>query len=85
LKPSEIIAMQGPFSYELNKALLIDYRASVLVTKESGPVGGTDNKIKAALDLGIPVILMERPVAAYPIVVSSCAELLEILRSGRRE
>lgn len=79
LKPSDIVAMQGPFSYELNRVLLVDYGASVLVTKESGLAGGTDTKVKAALDLGIPVVLIERPGVEYPLVVRNCTELLEVL------
>lgn len=57
----DIVAMQGPFSIALNRALLQEYRASVLVTKESGAEGGTDTKIAAALDLGIPVVVVKRP------------------------
>ena len=79
LQPADLIAMQGPFSYELNAALLRQYRASVLVTKESGPAGGTDHKVKAAVDLGLPVVLIERSVKKYPLVVSNCRELLEVL------
>lgn len=81
LQPADLIALQGPFSYEFNRALLREYRAAVLVTKESGPAGGTEEKVKAALDLGIPVVLIKRPAARYPRVVSNYAELLGILEN----
>ncbi|RJQ29440.1 MAG: precorrin-6A reductase [Peptococcaceae bacterium] len=61
LTAADLVAMQGPFSVALNRALLMEYRASVLVTKESGTVGGADTKVAAALDLGIPVVIIKRP------------------------
>jgi len=81
LKSSDVIALQGPVSYELNRALFCAYRAEVLVTKESGPAGGTAEKIAAALDLGMRVVVVERPVLAYPLAVNSCAGLLQALES----
>lgn len=35
LTPADVVAMQGPYSLELNTALLRHYQAEVLVTKES--------------------------------------------------
>lgn len=64
LKARQIIAMQGPFSYEMNRAMIRDFRADVLVTKNSGLVGGIDTKLKAAMDEGIHVIVIERPEAS---------------------
>lgn len=69
IAPKDIVAMQGPFGYDLNQAMLKHYGAEVLVTKESGEQGGTDLKIKAALDLGIPVVMLERPQLVYPVLV----------------
>ncbi len=60
IKPKDIVAMQGPFSKQINKALFKMYRASVVVTKDSGRAGGTDTKIEAALSLKIPVVLVKR-------------------------
>lgn len=62
LKPQQIIALQYPGSRELNMTLFEHFQAEALVTKESGPEGGTAEKVAAALDLGIPVVLVERPV-----------------------
>lgn len=56
-----IIAMQGPFSYELNCALIRAVHASFLVTKESGRTGGFEEKITAARDCGCSVIVVGRP------------------------
>ncbi|NPV52726.1 MAG: precorrin-6A reductase [Firmicutes bacterium] len=82
LLPRDIVAMQGPFSKELNKALLQEYNASVMVTKESGRVGGTDTKIAAALELGIPVVLIERPEVNYERVITSYEGILSLLGYG---
>ena len=61
--PSEnIIAMQGTFSKELNKAIMKEYTPSVVITKESGETGGTVSKIAAAIELKIPIILVKRPI-----------------------
>lgn len=57
LQPSQIIAMQGPFSKELNKAIFQHTCAEVVVTKESGDVGGVDAKVEAALELTIPLLV----------------------------
>ena len=59
---SHIIAAQGPFSYESNRALLNDIRAKYLVTKASGKNGGFEEKINAAFDAGaVPVIIGQPP------------------------
>jgi precorrin-6A/cobalt-precorrin-6A reductase len=57
-----IIAMQGCFSKEFNKALMNEYTIDVIVTKESGKTGGTLSKIAAAIELKIPIIIVKRPV-----------------------
>jgi precorrin-6A/cobalt-precorrin-6A reductase len=59
--PAKIIAMQGPFDYDTNRALFKRYRAAVVISKESGPQGGVKEKIDAAASLSIPVILISRP------------------------
>ena len=59
---SHIIAMQGPFSRELNIAMLRQSGAAWLVTKESGAVGGQDDKIEAALEAGAVPVVIERPL-----------------------
>ncbi len=57
-----IILMQGPFDYDLNLALMKKYKAEFLVTKQTGSTGGFDEKILAAknLDMKILVILSEQ-------------------------
>jgi precorrin-6A/cobalt-precorrin-6A reductase len=56
-----IVAMQGVFSKEFNKSLMKEYHAEVIISKESGHTGGVPDKIEAALELGLEVILVVRP------------------------
>ncbi len=64
LKQENIIAMQGVFSKEFNRALMEEYKISLIITKESGETGGTRTKIDAALELGIDVVLVKRPAVS---------------------
>jgi precorrin-6A/cobalt-precorrin-6A reductase len=82
LPGENIIAMQGTFSREFNQALMREYGAELVVTKDSGEIGGTPSKIEAALELGIPVIVVSRPEVPdldKEKVSSSVDELLENL------
>lgn len=53
--------MQGPFSQELNVALIKQSDIGVLVTKESGKSGGFEEKISAAEQTATDVIVIKRP------------------------
>ena len=55
------ILMQGPFSEELNTALLHTCGAKWLVTKDTGAAGGLPEKLAAAKRCGCQVILIDRP------------------------
>lgn len=80
LKPRQIIAMQGPFSLEVNMALFQHFRAGVVVTKESGKAGGLGEKISAAQMLSIPLIIVRSPGIFPGRKFSSPKELLEYIR-----
>ena len=81
LTPAQIIAMQGPFSRELNRAMYEKYKADVIVTKNSGTIGGTDAKFQAAEDLGLPVIVIDRPVLDYPHLAHTFEEVKQFVDS----
>jgi len=57
----EIITGVGPFSYEDNYRLWRELGADVVVTKDSGIAGGFTEKLNAAKDLGIEVVIISRP------------------------
>lgn len=56
-----IIAMQGPFSYALNRALMEQFHIRFLVTKDGGAAGGFAEKADAARDTGVQLIVLRRP------------------------
>ncbi len=56
-----VICMQGPFSAAMNAATLAHVNAAFIVTKDSGNAGGVGEKIQAAEELGVTVILIGRP------------------------
>lgn len=58
---AQIIAMQGPFSHEMNVALLRQTRADILVTKDTGAAGGFAEKLSAAREVGATVLVIDRP------------------------
>lgn len=56
-----LIAMQGPFSKELNVAMLRQTEADYFVTKESGKTGGFEEKYEAAMETGTVLVVVGRP------------------------
>lgn len=61
IQGKQIIAMQGPFTSELNEAMLHQYDITCLVTKQSGRSGGYREKLEAAQRAGIPVFVVGQP------------------------
>lgn len=64
LSPRDLVAMQGPFSRQLNQAMFKAFGAQVVVTRESGAGAGLENKLAAARNLHLPAVVIERPPAA---------------------
>ena len=82
LTPKQIIAMQGPFSIDLNVELFKYAKAEVIITKNSGTIGGADTKIAAAEILNLPVIIIERQKIYYPNVAAKFDEILKFIQSS---
>ena len=59
-----IIAMQGPFSTEMNLALLREFKCRFLVTKDGGKAGGMEEKLEASRAAGVRTLLIDRPKSA---------------------
>jgi precorrin-6A/cobalt-precorrin-6A reductase len=66
----EMLLSRGPYDYDGERKLLVEYEIDALVTKNSGG-GMTRAKVDAAADLGIPVVMVERP--ALPAGVATVA------------
>ncbi|MDO4732223.1 MAG: precorrin-6A reductase [Bacillota bacterium] len=76
LKASHIIAMQGPFSEEMNLAMLHAVSASWLVTKDGGDVGGFEAKISAAEKAKARLVVIGRPAQKEGLSFSAVMALL---------
>lgn len=74
--PRDIVALQGPFSHDFNQAMFLEYGADVIITKNSGNVGGTDTKISAAMTLGLSIVVIDRPSINYDKVVFTFNDIL---------
>ena len=85
LEGKQIIAMQGPFTKELNLATIRQYGITALVTKESGKIGGTDEKLEAAKEAGIACHVIRKPVCEDAAAMSFEEVLAEILRMAGKE
>lgn len=57
----QIIAMQGPFSAQMNECILREYSIDWMVTKISGHAGGFEEKIEAAKKAGVGVCAILPP------------------------
>lgn len=56
-----LIGMQGPFSEQMNRAMIEEFQIQYLVTKESGSAGGFVQKQEAARKTGCQLIVIKRP------------------------
>ncbi len=72
-----IIAMQGPFSEELNLALLHQFDIRWMVSKNGGATGGFPEKARAAQRAGVPMVVIARPEeqgADFAEILRECEE-----------
>ena len=79
LSAHNIFAAQGPFSVELNVALLRHCGASVLVSKDSGKAGGLPEKLEACIQEEAMLVLLRRPQLSYPLQFSQATDLMQYL------
>ena len=61
INPNHIIPMTGAASKEENIELIEKYDAGIIITKESGEIGGVLDKIEAANIKNIKIIMIKRP------------------------
>jgi precorrin-6x reductase len=77
LTARNILAIKGPFTEMMNLEMYRYCKAAVVVTKDSGEIGGSATKISAAARLNIPVIMIARPQMGYGSKVVSIKEIIE--------
>lgn len=78
--PKNIIAMQGPFSLNMNKAMIEQLNIKYLVTKKGGDPGGEREKIDACNEKEIEVILLEKPKIQYPNCYRNIDDLIKNIK-----
>ena len=75
-----VIAAQGPFDVDFNRACIRYARASTIVAKESGAAGGLPEKIEAAAAEGIRPLIISRP--PDPGAIHDLDELMARLKAA---
>lgn len=92
LSVNDIVALKGPFSFEMNTALYNHIKPDVMITKEAGIEGGFFNKVHSCLALDIPCIVIERPITTpmtsntpHVAVVDSINQALIVLTQKIKE
>ena len=74
-----LLLSRGPYGYDDERALLRDNRIDALITKNSGG-RLTEAKLAAARDLGVPVVMIDRPPLPPGVrTVSSVGEAVQWL------
>ena len=71
-----LLCMQGPFSKELNIAMLREYKIRYLVTKDTGRAGGFPEKAAAARACACQLVIIQRPEEKKGLSMAECASLL---------
>lgn len=74
---SHLICMQGPFSTEMNQAMLRQWQCRYLVTKDTGHAGGFQEKCQAARQQGVQLVVIGRPVVEQGITFWECKRKLQ--------
>jgi precorrin-6A/cobalt-precorrin-6A reductase len=78
--PERLICLRPPICADLEKALWQQWKISLVVTKASGTAGGEDTKCTVSAELGIPIVVIDRPVIEYPQQTSDLSTALEFCR-----
>ncbi|WP_113674290.1 precorrin-6A reductase [Vallitalea guaymasensis] len=78
--PDQIIAMKGPFSKELNVAIMNSIDCRIMVTKESGSRGMIQEKLQAADECNVKVIVIGRPKINYPKVFCDMDDMINYIK-----
>ena len=77
-----IIAMQGPFSRELNEAIIRQFGIRVVVTKESGRAGGFAEKYEAARACGCTLVVIRRPEKETGVSAEEALRLIDAMEKN---
>ena len=76
-KGKNLIAMQGPFTEEMNAAMIRMLDIRYLVTKDTGAAGGFPEKLAAAKRCGAQCVVVARPLDETGLSLDECLAFLE--------
>lgn len=86
-----LIALRPPISAALEKALWQQWQISLVVTKASGTAGGEEVKRQIAAELGVQLVMIDRPPLTYPqqtsdleVALQFCQRSFEAGNEGER-
>jgi precorrin-6A/cobalt-precorrin-6A reductase len=71
VKVEDIVAIKGPIGFELNKAFIKEYEAKAMVLKDSGAAGGTEEKLRAAIEEDIWAFVLNRKISNEEVLAFS--------------
>ncbi|KAM3093062.1 cobalt-precorrin-6A reductase [Phormidesmis sp. 146-35] len=80
LPQGKMLYDRGPFTLEQERKLIIDYNINLIVSKNSGG-NATYAKVIAAREMGIPMIMINRPAMPSVTQVSTVNEALNWLKN----
>ena len=75
IKSNHILAMQGPFSEEMNSATLLHWNIDYLVSKDSGLEGGIEEKVRSVEKMKNKLIIIDKPKICYAKIYDNLHEL----------
>ena len=80
-RSDRLIALRPPVTLELERAIWQHWQITTVVTKASGLAGGELIKRQLAKELGISLIVINRPSLQYPGQTHDLTLALEFCRS----
>jgi precorrin-6A/cobalt-precorrin-6A reductase len=75
-----LIAIYPPVPLDLERALWQHWQISAIVTKASGVIGGEDVKHSLAVELEIPLLIINRPTINYPQITSDFEDVISFCK-----
>lgn len=81
-QPDHLILEKGPFNVEQNITHIMQSKAQILITKDSGAIGGYPEKAEAARQCGIRMITLQRPQESGFTLEQISAQLLQHKEEG---
>ncbi|MDR2974710.1 MAG: precorrin-6A reductase [Propionibacteriaceae bacterium] len=71
-----LVAMQGPFDHNLNLALFRHFDTAIVVTKDSGDIGGFGDKLTAAAACGATTVVITRPIERGGVGLTEAQDII---------